>query len=116
MLRDVRGVGAAQESLTQRIGQRVIGSRFQELHRDSLACGRIPLGSHVQLDDRTGTLGPVRFSQDQLRHGPNEPSSGDATEARGPGSADAAQRGSSAAEYARDPSSAGERLPRGSGR
>ncbi|KAF8587371.1 hypothetical protein K439DRAFT_1630859 [Ramaria rubella] len=79
-LRDIRGVGkmstGSEDSLAQRISQRVIGSRFQEIHRDSFAFGRIPLGSHVQLDNRTGALGPVRFSQDQLLHGPNDPSSG----------------------------------------
>ncbi|KAF8527839.1 hypothetical protein BU17DRAFT_73534 [Hysterangium stoloniferum] len=84
-LRDVRGVGrlsskGSEESLAQRISQRIIGSRFQEIQRDSYMFGRIPMGSQVQPDRSTGALGPVQISMDQLQHGPNYPSSGNAAE------------------------------------
>ncbi|KIJ45476.1 hypothetical protein M422DRAFT_59699 [Sphaerobolus stellatus SS14] len=82
-LRDVRGISrlstssGGDESLAQRISQRVIGSRFQEIQRDSVAFGRMPLGSHVQLDGQTGTLAPVQYSEEHFRHGPNGPMNAD---------------------------------------
>ncbi|KAJ7091404.1 hypothetical protein B0H15DRAFT_234366 [Mycena belliarum] len=54
------GTGAedAETPLGQTIRARVVGSRFQEVNRNSAALGRLPLGSHVRVD-RTGELGPA---------------------------------------------------------
>ncbi|KAG5647674.1 hypothetical protein DXG03_008397 [Asterophora parasitica] len=69
-------------SLAESINSRVIGSRFIEVNRNSVAYGRLPLGSHV-IVERSGQLGPggssapqddsFRFSAipDPRRFGPN---------------------------------------------
>ncbi|KAJ7938158.1 hypothetical protein B0H13DRAFT_2301727 [Mycena leptocephala] len=67
-----------QQSLSQTINSRLIGSRFQEVNRNSAAYGRLPLGSHVRVD-QTGELGPINtidehgyFSiPDPSKYGPN---------------------------------------------
>jgi hypothetical protein len=46
-----------QPTLSQTINSRVIGSRFQEVNRNSIY-GRLPLGSRVRVD-QTGELGPA---------------------------------------------------------
>ncbi|KAJ7223061.1 hypothetical protein GGX14DRAFT_426660 [Mycena pura] len=49
---------SSQQSLSERINSRLIGSRFQEVNRNSAAYGRLPLGSHVRVD-QSGELGPT---------------------------------------------------------
>ncbi|TFK41946.1 hypothetical protein BDQ12DRAFT_645286 [Crucibulum laeve] len=63
-LRGVRGVSGGrfadsgfQPSLSQSIQSRVIGSRFLEVNRNSVAYGRLQLGSHVVVE-KSGQLGP----------------------------------------------------------
>ncbi|KAJ7160781.1 hypothetical protein C8R46DRAFT_1223124 [Mycena filopes] len=46
------------QTLEQSINARVVGSRFQEVNRNSVALGRLPLGSHVRVD-QSGELGPT---------------------------------------------------------
>ena len=85
-LRNVQGVSGGrfadsslsqQQSLTDSINSRVIGSRFMEVNRDSAADGRLPMGSHLILE-KSGKLGPRSpidsgtFSiPDPRRFGPN---------------------------------------------
>lgn len=84
-LRGVRGVSGGrfadsgvevQPSLSDSINSRVIGSRFQEVNRNSIAYGRLPLGSHVKVE-ASGELGPgspddsYAHSRDTWLHGPN---------------------------------------------
>jgi len=81
-LRGVQGVSggrfAETDSLSDSIHQRVVGTRFQEVNRNSQVYGRLPLGSHVRLE-KTGELGPGSsqtpssppISPDLPRHGPN---------------------------------------------
>ncbi|KAF7297179.1 MPN domain-containing protein [Mycena indigotica] len=73
------GEGAVEagdrQSLTERINSRLIGSRFQEVNRNSAAFGRLPLGSHVRVD-QTGELGPIDEHgylriPDPQKYGPN---------------------------------------------
>ncbi|KJA28630.1 hypothetical protein HYPSUDRAFT_34085 [Hypholoma sublateritium FD-334 SS-4] len=45
-------------SLTESINSRVIGSRFMEVNRNSVAYGRLPLGTNVAVE-QSGELGPV---------------------------------------------------------
>ncbi|KAI0669781.1 hypothetical protein C8Q78DRAFT_976437 [Trametes maxima] len=52
-----------QPSFTDSVSKRVVGSRFQEVNRDSVAYGRLPVGSPLQVDDNGG-LSPVPTSQD----------------------------------------------------
>ncbi|KAJ7620563.1 hypothetical protein DFH06DRAFT_67290 [Mycena polygramma] len=52
---DAENTGA---TLSQTINSRLIGSRFQEVNRNSAHYGRLPLGSHVRVD-QTGELGPI---------------------------------------------------------
>ncbi|EMD41861.1 hypothetical protein CERSUDRAFT_120777 [Gelatoporia subvermispora B] len=49
-------------SLTDSFNQRVVGSRFQEVSRNSEAFGRIPMGSQLMLDE-SGQLGPARLTE-----------------------------------------------------
>lgn len=66
-LRGVRGVSGGRfadsndqiQSFSDSINSRVIGSRFLEVNRNSVAYGRLPLGSHVGVERATGELGPV---------------------------------------------------------
>ncbi|KAG5639564.1 hypothetical protein H0H81_012235 [Sphagnurus paluster] len=44
-------------SLAESINSRVIGSRFLEVNRNSVAYGRLPLGSHVVVE-KSGQIGP----------------------------------------------------------
>jgi calcium permeable stress-gated cation channel len=85
-LRNVQGVSGgrfADSSLSQRpsltdsINSRVIGSRFMEVNRNSVADGRLPIGSHV-VAEKSGQIGPRSpvdsgtFSiPDPRRFGPN---------------------------------------------
>ncbi|KAK7680542.1 hypothetical protein QCA50_016323 [Cerrena zonata] len=70
-LRGVQGVSGGQftnspesdaprrgQSLAESFNQRVVGSRFQEVSRDSVAFGRLPMGSQVVLE-KNGQLGPA---------------------------------------------------------
>ena len=67
-LRGVQGVSGGRfaesggvdrhQSLSESINSRVIGSRFMEVNRNSVAYGRLPLGSHVAVE-KDGELGPV---------------------------------------------------------
>lgn len=45
-----------EPSLTDSINQRVVGSRFQEVNRDSMAFGRLPIGSQIVLE-KNGQMG-----------------------------------------------------------
>lgn len=47
-----------EPSLTDSINQRVVGSRFQEVNRDSTAFGRLPIGSQIVLE-KNGQMGPA---------------------------------------------------------
>ncbi|KII94048.1 hypothetical protein PLICRDRAFT_101453 [Plicaturopsis crispa FD-325 SS-3] len=80
-LRGVQGVSGGrfadieQPTLSDSINSRVVGSRFQEVDRNSVAYGRLPLGSHVRLE-KTGELGPTPSSSSNMpsspgRFGPN---------------------------------------------
>ena len=78
-LRDVRGISGgkfanniSQPSLSDSIHQRVVGSRFQEVNRNSQLYGRLPMGSHVRLD-KGGELGPGSppLLQETPRQGPS---------------------------------------------
>ncbi|CAE6437914.1 unnamed protein product [Rhizoctonia solani] len=62
-LRNVKGITggritSSNDSLAFRISQRVIGSRFQEVTRESVSFGRLPLGSKVRVG-HTGELAAV---------------------------------------------------------
>ncbi|KAF8183820.1 hypothetical protein K438DRAFT_1838672 [Mycena galopus ATCC 62051] len=62
-------------TLSQTINSRLVGSRFQEVNRNSAAYGRLPLGSQVRVD-QTGELGPIDEHgytriPDPQRFGPN---------------------------------------------
>lgn len=61
-----------QPTFSDSINSRVIGSRFQEVNRNSVAYGRLPLGSHVKLE-KSGELGPSSppAIPDHRRYGPN---------------------------------------------
>ncbi|KAA1467838.1 hypothetical protein DENSPDRAFT_770262 [Dentipellis sp. KUC8613] len=62
-------------SFTDSVTQRVVGTRFQEVNRNSRIYGRLPIGSHVQL--QRGVFTPVPASvpsesiPDPRRYGPN---------------------------------------------
>ncbi|KAF9651959.1 hypothetical protein BDM02DRAFT_3090164 [Thelephora ganbajun] len=71
-------------SFTDTITQRVVGSRFQEVNRDSTAYGRLPIGSPVHVDE-TGQFVPPPSSAVQTPilqgFGPNyDPSSSETYE------------------------------------
>ncbi|KIM47616.1 hypothetical protein M413DRAFT_439287 [Hebeloma cylindrosporum] len=66
-LRGVQGISGGRfadtgvdrhQSLSESINSRVIGSRFMEVNRNSVAYGRLPLGSHVAVE-KSGELGPT---------------------------------------------------------
>ncbi|KAF7307698.1 MPN domain-containing protein [Mycena kentingensis (nom. inval.)] len=67
-----------RQSLTEKINSRLVGSRFQEVNRNSAAFGRLPLGSPLRVD-QTGELGPMHSIDehgyfkipDPQRYGPN---------------------------------------------
>ncbi|KAJ3499739.1 hypothetical protein NLJ89_g10066 [Agrocybe chaxingu] len=85
-LRGVKGVSGGKfaesgidrhQSLSESINSRVIGSRFMEVNRNSVAYGRLPLGSHVAVE-KDGELGPASDHgswlapiPDPRRFGPN---------------------------------------------
>ncbi|KAJ7482288.1 hypothetical protein B0H11DRAFT_2193371 [Mycena galericulata] len=79
-------------TLAQTISARVVGSRFQEVNRNSAMYGRLPLGSHVRID-QSGELGPTGGADehgyfaipDPKKYGPNHAieSSADETDAGG---------------------------------
>ncbi|KAF9556409.1 hypothetical protein CPC08DRAFT_778388 [Agrocybe pediades] len=58
------------QSLADSINSRVIGSRFMEVNRNSVAYGRLPLGSHVGVE-KDGELGPVGGHESWLPHIPD---------------------------------------------
>ncbi|KAK7055165.1 MPN domain-containing protein [Favolaschia claudopus] len=78
-------------TLSQTINSRLVGSRFQEVNRNSQHYGRLPMGSHVAID-QTGELGPIDEMgytriPDPQRFGPNhgiEESGGKEGEGEGP--------------------------------
>ncbi|KAI0639520.1 hypothetical protein C8Q77DRAFT_1043851 [Trametes polyzona] len=47
-----------QSSFTDNVSRRIVGSRFQEVNRNSVAYGRLPIGSPLKVDD-SGELTPV---------------------------------------------------------
>ncbi|KAG9092361.1 hypothetical protein FS749_015799, partial [Ceratobasidium sp. UAMH 11750] len=62
-LRNVNGITGGRitsstDSLANRISQRIIGSRFQEVTRESISFGRLPLGSRVRVG-QAGELAAV---------------------------------------------------------
>lgn len=62
-----------EPTLSDSINQRVVGTRFQEVHnRSSVMFGKLPLGSHVRMD-KEGVLNPVPDEPipDPSRYGPN---------------------------------------------
>ncbi|KIJ21976.1 hypothetical protein PAXINDRAFT_63506 [Paxillus involutus ATCC 200175] len=63
-------------SLTDSIHQRTVGSRFQEVNRDSTIFDRMPLGSRVKIV-KDGVMGPSSPEPipDPRHHGPNHGSS-----------------------------------------
>ncbi|KAF8079018.1 hypothetical protein FPV67DRAFT_1467201 [Lyophyllum atratum] len=72
-LRTVQGVSGGRfadsgidqlPSLSESINSRVIGSRFLEVNRNSVAYGRLPLGSHVVVE-KSGQIGPGNVSAAQ---------------------------------------------------
>jgi hypothetical protein len=70
-------VSPAEPSLADSIRQRVVGSRFQEVHnRPSVVWGRLPMGSYVRPDEN-GVLHPVEgasevgYVPDPAHFGPN---------------------------------------------
>lgn len=82
-LRDIRisqlSSQGNDDNLASRISQRVIGTRFQEVQRGSRILSRIfswGSGSPPENLAGIGSMNPAQFSTEQLRHGPNEPLSG----------------------------------------
>ncbi|GJJ09404.1 hypothetical protein Clacol_003626 [Clathrus columnatus] len=82
-LRDIRtsqmSTQNTDDNLAARISQRVIGTRFQEVQRGSRILSRIFSWGNVLPPENLAGIGSMnlhRFSTDQLRHGPNEPLSG----------------------------------------
>ncbi|KAI0347698.1 hypothetical protein BDW22DRAFT_1479635 [Trametopsis cervina] len=51
-----------EPSFTDSFNQRVVGSRFQEVNRDSMAFGRMPIGSQIMLE-KNGQMGPARLTE-----------------------------------------------------
>ncbi|KAH9858076.1 hypothetical protein C2E23DRAFT_718443 [Lenzites betulinus] len=47
-----------QPSFTDSVSKRVVGSRFQEVNRNSMAYGRLPMGSPLKVDN-SGELTPI---------------------------------------------------------
>ena len=79
-------------SFGETVRSRVVGTRFQEVNRDSIAYEALPIGSRVAVN-RVGTLGPMSQSYDAttLGFGPNhgtDPSSGYEGESAAGGSVD----------------------------
>ncbi|PPQ90938.1 hypothetical protein CVT25_008249 [Psilocybe cyanescens] len=78
-LRGVSGVNGGRfaevdvdrhQSFSESVNSRVIGSRFMEVNRNSVAYGRLPLGTNVALE-KTGELGPVDGHGSWLPHIPD---------------------------------------------
>ncbi|KAJ6468959.1 hypothetical protein DFH09DRAFT_1344990 [Mycena vulgaris] len=88
----VAEAGEDNPSLSQTINSRLIGSRFQEVNRNSGMFGRLPLGSHVRVD-QSGELGPTGgihtidehgyFIPDPQKYGPNHGMESDDMDADG---------------------------------
>ncbi|RPD82440.1 hypothetical protein L226DRAFT_528605 [Lentinus tigrinus ALCF2SS1-7] len=53
--------GSSQPSFSDSVSRRVVGSRFQEVNRNSMAYGKLPLGSPLRMDD-SGQLGPINLT------------------------------------------------------
>ncbi|TDL28546.1 hypothetical protein BD410DRAFT_759887 [Rickenella mellea] len=85
-LRHVQGISGGRLSddedtptFGDTVRSRVVGTRFQEVNRDSLAYGRLPLGSRLAVN-KGGELSSLPSSPDPRMYGPNhgtEPSSAD---------------------------------------
>ncbi|KAI0041903.1 hypothetical protein FA95DRAFT_1610643, partial [Auriscalpium vulgare] len=72
-----------ETSFTDSIHQRVVGTRFQEINRNSTHIGQLPMGSHVRLEhgvlDAASPIPPITPSEplssepipDPRRYGPN---------------------------------------------
>ncbi|TFY70914.1 hypothetical protein EVG20_g2098 [Dentipellis fragilis] len=62
-------------SFTDSVTQRVVGTRFQEVNRNSKIYGRLPIGSHVQLQHGVFTPVPASVPSESIpdprRYGPN---------------------------------------------
>lgn len=54
--------GSRQPSFSDSVSKRVVGSRFQEVQRNSMAFGRIPLGSPLRMAD-SGQLEPIDLQE-----------------------------------------------------
>lgn len=52
-------------SLAESFNQRIVGSRFQEVNRDSVAYGRLPMGSQVVLE-KNGQMGAASMTESPL--------------------------------------------------
>ncbi|KAI8990545.1 hypothetical protein BD414DRAFT_413825 [Trametes punicea] len=52
-----------QTSFTESVSRRIVGSRFQEVNRNSVAVGRLPLGSQLKMDN-SGELSPMTSHND----------------------------------------------------
>ncbi|RDX50995.1 hypothetical protein OH76DRAFT_1507025 [Lentinus brumalis] len=72
--------GSSQPSFSDTVSKRVVGSRFQEVNRNSVAFGRLPLGSQLRMDD-SGQLGPLDLTDspvpNQAPYAPNQHTSWD---------------------------------------
>ncbi|KDQ63154.1 hypothetical protein JAAARDRAFT_147164 [Jaapia argillacea MUCL 33604] len=60
-------------SLSDSVHQRVVGSRFQEINRNSVAYGKLPIGNQMKLD-KTGTLRRVESTPSSPIHEIPDPS------------------------------------------
>ncbi|KAI9065843.1 hypothetical protein FKP32DRAFT_1566891 [Trametes sanguinea] len=72
-----------QSSFTESVSRRIVGSRFQEVNRNSMAVGRIPIGSQLMVD-QSGELTPMTGSHDSpltepAHYGPDQHASWDTT-------------------------------------
>ena len=72
--------GSRQPSFSDSVSKRIIGSRFQEVNRNSMAYGRLPLGSPLRMDDN-GQLGPINLTDSpvpmEAPYAPNQHTSWD---------------------------------------
>ncbi|CDO75477.1 hypothetical protein BN946_scf184935.g13 [Trametes cinnabarina] len=72
-----------QSSFTESVSRRIVGSRFQEVNRNSTALGRLPIGSQLVVD-HSGALSPMTGSHDSpviepAHYGPDQHTSWDTT-------------------------------------
>ncbi|KAF7793418.1 hypothetical protein EIP86_004530 [Pleurotus ostreatoroseus] len=62
-------------SFTDSFNSRIVGSRFQEVNRDSVAYGRLPIGSQVILE-KNGQMGPASSPDTSQRDAASTPGPG----------------------------------------